>query len=70
MILLTGYAAIGSGEEYPANIDMVVDKPVTRLALRQAVVSVMADGMAATPYPEETSGRLVDSEKVTSAAAA
>ena len=64
VILLTGYAAMGE-EECPPCIDMVVDKPVTREVLRQAVVKVMAEG-AAMPSAKRTI--LVDSEKVTSAA--
>ncbi len=64
IILLTGYAAMGSTDECPPCIDMVVDKPVTRDALRQAVVKVMAD----SPSPV---GRrvLVDNEKMAAATA-
>jgi signal transduction histidine kinase len=43
VILLTGYGGMNDELELPANIDMVVDKPVTRDALRQAVSRVMAD---------------------------
>ncbi|MBE7211392.1 MAG: response regulator, partial [Gluconacetobacter diazotrophicus] len=43
VILLTGYGATNDGGLLPANIDMVVDKPVTRQALREAVARVMAE---------------------------
>ena len=43
VILLTGYGATCDGNVLPANIDMVVDKPVTRQALREAVARVMAE---------------------------
>ena len=42
VILLTGYGATHEGPDLPANIDMIVDKPVTREALLQAVARVMA----------------------------
>ena len=42
VILLTGYAASGDGGRLPQNVDLMVDKPVTREALRQAVATVMA----------------------------
>ena len=47
VILLTGYAAVDSSDECPPCIDMVVDKPVTRDALRQAVVKVMTGAVCA-----------------------
>ena len=43
VILLTGYGVSADGATLPANIDMIVDKPVTRQALREAVARVMAD---------------------------
>ena len=43
VILLTGYGATNDGTLLPANIDMVVDKPVTRQALREAIARVMTD---------------------------
>ncbi len=52
VILLTGYGATGDGSLLPANIDMVVDKPVTRQALREAVARVMADGHDAMSLAE------------------
>ncbi len=42
VILLTGYAASGDGGRLPRHVDLMVDKPVTREALRQAVAAVMA----------------------------
>ena len=47
VILLTGYGATNDGSLLPANIDMIVDKPVTRQALREAVTRVMAEQNAA-----------------------
>ena len=64
VILLTGYAAMGSADECPPCIDMVVDKPVTREALRQAVVKVMAD----SAYPVGMRV-LADNEKMAAATA-
>ncbi len=46
VIMLTGYGAPPEGGLLPANVDMVVDKPVTRQALREAVARVMAEGIA------------------------
>ena len=43
VILLTGYGATSDGSLLPANIDMVVDKPVTRQTLREAIARVMAE---------------------------
>ena len=45
VIMLTGYGAPPEGGLLPANVDMVVDKPVTRQALREAVARVMAEGL-------------------------
>lgn len=45
VILLTGYALSGDGGALPRNVDLMVDKPVTREALRHAVAVVMADGV-------------------------
>ncbi len=42
VIMLTGYAMSGDGGQSPPNVDLMVDKPVTREALRQAVAAVMA----------------------------
>ncbi len=64
VVLLTGYAAIGSTSECPPCIDMIVDKPVTRDALRQAVIKVMADSQ-----PPMGMRVLVDNEKMATAAA-
>ena len=47
VIMLTGYGAPSESGLLPANVDMVVDKPVTRQALREAVARVMAEGLAA-----------------------
>lgn len=66
VILLTGYAAVGSGDECPPCIDLVVDKPVTRAALRQAVIDVMANGSVAARTGRRV---LVDSEKMAAATA-
>ena len=44
VMLLTGYASIGENGQPPANIDLVVDKPVTREALHRAMAQVMAGG--------------------------
>jgi signal transduction histidine kinase len=46
VILLTGYGGMNDEMELPANIDMVVDKPVTREGLRQAVSRVTAQQAA------------------------
>ncbi len=64
IILLTGYAAMNSADECPPCIDMVVDKPVTRDALRQAVVKVMTNSV----HPARMRV-LVDNETVTAASA-
>ena len=64
IILLTGYAAMSDTEECPPCIDMVVDKPVTREALRQAVVRVMANGVRPTGMRV-----LADNEKMAAATA-
>ncbi len=42
IILLTGYTSTSEDGQIPANIDLVVDKPVTREALCRAVARVMA----------------------------
>ena len=65
IILLTGYAAMSDTEECPPCIDMVVDKPVTREALRQAVVRVMANGVRPAGMRV-----LADNEKMSAATAA
>ena len=57
VILLTGYGATGEGGTPPANIDMVVDKPVTRQALREAVARVMTDSHVAMPLAEAMAAR-------------
>ena len=41
IMLLTGYASLSEDGQPPANIDMVVDKPVTRDGLLQAMARVM-----------------------------
>ena len=46
---------------------MVVDKPVTREALRQAVIKVMAESNTVRPARD---GMLVDQESLASATAA
>ena len=46
VIMLTGYAVAGDGEPLPRNVDLMVDKPVTRDALRRAVAVVMAEEAA------------------------
>ena len=48
VIMLTGYGAPPEGSQLPANVDMIVDKPVTRQALREAVARVMAESTLAT----------------------
>ncbi len=59
IILLTGYASTGENGQPPAHIDMVVDKPVMREALCQAVARVMAGAESlGTPVGEHP--RLVD----------
>ena len=52
VIMLTGYGASADGTMLPANIDMVVDKPVTRQALREAIARVMADSPNTVPMVE------------------
>ncbi len=64
VVMLTGYAAMGGGDECLPCIDMVVDKPVTRNALRQAVTKVMADSQPPTGMRV-----LVDNEKMAAATA-
>ena len=44
VILLTGYATTGENGQPPANIDLVVDKPVSRETLYRAMAQVM-DGV-------------------------
>ena len=51
VIMLTGYAASGDGEPLPPNVDLMVDKPVTREALRKAVAAVMASEAAGVAEP-------------------
>ena len=43
IILLTGYAGTGENGRSPANIDLVVDKPVSRETLNQALARVMSE---------------------------
>ena len=51
VIMLTGYAMSGHGERLPRHVDLMVDKPVTREALRQAVAVVMADSRECVTEP-------------------
>ena len=52
VILLTGYGA-PTDETLAVHIDLVVDKPVTREALRQAVARVMAEKTESVLEPEK-----------------
>ena len=64
VILLTGYAGTAENGRSPANIDMVVDKPVSRETLNRAVGQVMAEeearGMTAAANVETGAGTLAD----------
>ena len=55
VILLTGYGA-PTDEALAVNIDLVVDKPVSREALRQAVARVMAGKTESVLEPEKVAG--------------